>query len=741
MSNVEAPTFGMSRQKAATDLGAAFVGEAISKLSAAVSGVKHTTAAVVPGKAHGALADALAQVLEYFGCPADAVSLGTAVRGDDVEEIIKRVCAQNQIHVRGVMLKAGDLGKMWGPMLAFRPEGAVFLRPGLWKKWSVASGERVREEDLQQGAFTFYRGLSSEPVLMRDLWRAVFGKENQRDLAFAVLWGVVAAALSAASVYLMGSLVNWALPEGDRRSLGLLAAGWCAVAITSSNLRLSRALLQARVGTRVDVSTEAALVGRSLSLPMSLFKGMAAGDLSERIRGACQLGRAAYGTATDVLLAAIASIAYGFMLMTTSWHAALAVLSVVFLRALIGAGLLSGMYMEGQAQAATRGKMSGRLFQMLSGIARIKVASAEPRAFYQWAAAFANVRRAGYRASLFSGMLTASEGLFDVMGTVLLYAVLCAAKPGTAAIGVGDFVVATACLGGLQAAYAEVVRGLTALLPIIPKAERARPLLAASAEVHAGAATTTLEGNISLRHVTFHYADDDVRILDHVSLDVKSGEFVAIVGPSGCGKSTLIKLMLGFYSPSSGSVLLDGKELDNLDLRSVRSQIGAVLQGSELLPSSILFNIVGTSKKTIDDAWLAARRACIADDIERMPMKMSTLLSDRAVTISGGQKQRILIARALVREPKLVIFDEATSALDNKTQAGVMDALRSIPCTKICIAHRLSTVVNADRIIVMEKGSIVQEGTFESLMREDGLFRRLAQSQLQAEDAAGGGEG
>ena len=197
-----------------------------------------------------------------------------------------------------------------------------------------------------------------------------------------------------------------------------------------------------------------------------------------------------------------------------------------------------------------------------------------------------------------------------------------------------------------------------------------------------------------------------------------------------------MKLILGFYSPSSGSVLLDGKDLGSLDLRSVRRQIGAVLQGSELLPSSILFNIVGTTKKTLEDAWTAARRACIAEDIEQMPMKLWTALSDRAVTISGGQKQRILIARALVREPKLVIFDEATSALDNKTQAGVMAALREMDCTKICIAHRLSTVVHADRIVVMNKGAIVQQGTYDTLMSEEGLFRTLALSQLEQPDDA-----
>jgi ATP-binding cassette subfamily C protein len=559
--------------------------------------------------------------------------------------------------------------------------------------------------------------------------------ESTRDLAAAVACGIVAAALGALSTYLLQSLVDWALPQGERSSLLLLAVGWCVAAFSASNLRLSRALLQTRIGMRVDVGTEAALVRRVLSLPLGAFKGKGSGDLSERIRDACQFAKVAYGTITDVTLAGATFVAYGAMLASASVRAMLAVLVVMLVRAAVASIALAGMYAGGRRQAAARGKMSARLFELLSSISRIKVASAEARAFYQWAAGFAEVRRAGYRGSLFSGLLTASEGLFDVAGSVVLYALLC----GDAKMNIGTFIVSVAFLGGLQVACSDVTRGMARLLPLLAKAERVAPIVATAAEVRPGTVAPTLvEGDISLRDVTFHYSNEDVRILDNVSLDIKRGQFVAIVGPSGCGKSTLVKLILGFHAPSSGSILLDGKDLANLDLRSVRRQIGAVLQGSELLPSSILFNIVGTTKRTMDDAWVAARRACVADDIEQLPMKMFTMLSDRGVTISGGQKQRILIARALIREPKLLIFDEATSALDNKTQATVMDALREMECTKICIAHRLSTIVHADHIVVMNRGTIVQQGTFESLSREKGLFRTLVQTQLTSDEKDAG---
>ena len=218
---------------------------------------------------------------------------------------------------------------------------------------------------------------------------------------------------------------------------------------------------------------------------MSEFKGIGAGDLAERIRDACQFGKVAYGTATDVILAGATVLAYGILLATTSVRAALAVGAVILFRAAVAGALLASTYADGKRHAVARGKMSALLFELLSSIPRIKVASAEPRAFYQWATVFASVRRAGYRASLFSGMLTATEGFFDVAGTIVLYAVCC--RAGAEALGVGSFVVATACLGGLQAAYSEIVRGMSSLLPLLPKADRVRPLLAASAEVRAGA--------------------------------------------------------------------------------------------------------------------------------------------------------------------------------------------------------------------------------------------------------------
>ncbi len=235
---------------------------------------------------------------------------------------------------------------------------------------------------------------------------------------------------------------------------------------------------------------------------------------------------------------------------------------------------------------------------------------------------------------------------------------------------------------------------------------------------------------IQIDHITFSYASDGPDVLKDVSISVEQGEFIAIVGPSGSGKSTLMRLMLGFEKPDTGAVYYDGQDLAQIDKRAIRQKIGVVLQNSSLLSGDVLTNITGATLKTIDDAWEAASMAGLKEDIEEMPMGMHTIVSQGGSTLSGGQRQRMLIARALIQKPSMIFFDEATSALDNRTQKIVSDSLDKLRATRIVIAHRLSTIIHADRIYVLENGSIVQCGNYDELVSQEGLFAELVKRQL-----------
>ena len=264
-----------------------------------------------------------------------------------------------------------------------------------------------------------------------------------------------------------------------------------------------------------------------------------------------------------------------------------------------------------------------------------------------------------------------------------------------------------------------------------PLAERVRPILTAPAEAGIGGADPgKLSGDIQASNLTFGYDGAMAPLIDGLSFAIRPGEHLAIVGGSGSGKSTILRLLLGFERPTTGSLAYDGQELASLDPSRVRAQIGVVLQSSQLFAGSILENIRGASGADLEQCLAAAERAGLGDDLRMMPMGLHTPLTEGSGTLSGGQRQRILIARALAAEPAILFLDEATSALDNTTQAVVARTMDALDATRVTIAHRLSTVRNADRICVLEKGRFVEDGDFATLMARNGAFAALARRQL-----------
>jgi ATP-binding cassette subfamily C protein len=324
--------------------------------------------------------------------------------------------------------------------------------------------------------------------------------------------------------------------------------------------------------------------------------------------------------------------------------------------------------------------------------------------------------------------------IFPILSSILIFEVMIGQQDRGSAgnkMTTGDFIAFTAAYGLFMAAMQSLGDASLNLLRIVPIYERLKPILDCVPEVDRSKAFPgKLKGEIELSHLHFRYDPDGPWIIKDLSLKIAAGEFVAFVGGSGCGKSTLMRLMLGFEVPSSGTILFDGQDLSQLDLRMVRQQMGVVLQVSRLMPTEIYRNIIGVSSKTIQDAWWAAERSGLADDIKGMPMGMHTYVSEGGGTLSGGQRQRLMIARAIVNKPKILFLDEATSALDNRSQAIVTESMDKMESTRIVIAHRLSTIINANKICYMESGRIVEAGTHEELMAKNGLFAQLAKRQM-----------
>jgi ATP-binding cassette subfamily C protein len=371
------------------------------------------------------------------------------------------------------------------------------------------------------------------------------------------------------------------------------------------------------------------------------------------------------------------------------------------------------------------------VLQFLSSISKLRVAGAEIQAFAVWAERFGQQRRHQLRSRTTANMLATFNAGLPLVCQLVIFALAASLLTSEQSLRTGDFLAFmaafTICLNGMLQASQAIVRAAV----VIPMYEHARPILTALPEVDSGKADPgQLSGSIEVQHLSFRYQEDGPLVLRDVSLQIDAGEFVALVGPSGSGKSTTLRLLLGFEEPEAGNIYYDGQEFSGLDRQAVRNQIGVVLQGGRLMAGDIFTNIVGSSLATMDDAWEAARMAGLDGDIEAMPMGMHTVISEGGGTFSGGQRQRLMIARALVRRPKMLYFDEATSALDNRTQSIVSKSLERMRASRIVIAHRLSTIQHADRIYVLDKGRVVETGTYDELISRKGPFYELAKRQL-----------
>jgi ABC-type bacteriocin/lantibiotic exporter with double-glycine peptidase domain len=298
-------------------------------------------------------------------------------------------------------------------------------------------------------------------------------------------------------------------------------------------------------------------------------------------------------------------------------------------------------------------------------------------------------------------------------------------------VAVAEYYAFNTAYGMLTGAFMSLTGIALTLARIKPIFEMVKPLLETVPEVSEGKKVITkLSGGIELSNVSFRYSEGTPLIIDNLSLKIRPGQYVAIVGKTGCGKSTLLRILLGFEKPQRGAVYYDGKDLESLDLKSLRRRIGVVMQNGKLFQGDIFSNItISAPWLTMDEAWEAAEMSGVAEDIRAMPMGMHTVISEGTGGISGGQRQRLMIARAIAPKPKVLMLDEATSALDNITQKTVSESLNKLKCTRIVIAHRLSTIKGCDRVIMLEGGNVAEDGTYDELIAAGGKFAELVERQ------------
>ncbi len=668
------------------------------------------------------------------------------IEGHAIDEV-PAVCRALGTTARHVVLPPGwwqsDQGHLVGLLRSDDSESdatktgtvvALLARPlGGYLMCEPDSGARVRVSDdlarqIAPMAYAVYPALPPKvaglvdlarflwPALRPDLWRVV--------LASAVI-GLLGLLIPIAT----GIIIDELIPGRELDLLVQVGLGLLLAAAVASAFSITQNLALLRLGGRSTVLLQGAIWNRLLRLPATFFKHYSSGDLAQRVSGIESMRAAVLSVILSASITSFFSLFYLGLLFSYDTRLALIAILIVGVLAAVTfvAGLTQLKYHK--RQAIVSGWLSGFVFQVLQGIVKLRVAGAEDRAFARWASRYADERAAIMATRRISNHYSAFADAYGIIALALLYSAV--GYLGGLGLSAGTFIAFLAAFGAFQAAFMGLSSAALEVVAVMPDYERAKPVLEATPEQSDKAADPgPLSGAITLSHVTFAYDAGATPVLKDVSLEITPGAHVAVVGPSGSGKSTLLRILLGLERPQSGTVLYDGQDLQSLDLQRVRRQIGVVLQTGRVFAGTILENIRGATNASLEDCLAACEAAGFAGDLATFPMGLHTPLTEGAATISGGQRQRLLIARALVGRPRMLFMDEATSALDNRTQAVVTESLDRLSVTRLVIAHRLSTVRNADIIVVMDKGTIVEQGDFDELIAAGGLFADLAKRQL-----------
>ena len=660
----------------------------------------------------------------------------------DVNDQLEYVLRPTGLMTREVELEEGWQNDAYGPMLGYLKEAgtAVALLPGTIYGYyfkDPATGKRTRitrktARLFSREALCFYQPLPMKKLGIPDLLKYMKNSITYGDLVVIVL-ATLAVQLVGMIEPRVYSLVTGKILEGHNMNL---MAGVGVFLLTSAFaaqlIGLVRSLLMQRINTKTSQAVQASVMMRILSLPVSFFRRYSSGELSSRANSVNSLCSMMLNNILSIGLSSLLSLLYVAQIFSFApalvWPSLMIILATVIMSLAVSFAQI-GISRKRMKLSAEEQGMS---YAVMNGIQKIRLSGSEKRVFARWGRLYAKGARLEYNPPLFLKINTVITTAISLIGTIVLYYLAIQTN-----VGVSQYYAFTAAYGRVMGAFSALAGIAVSVASIRPVLEMAEPILKAEPEVAADKQPVDrVTGHIEMSHVSFRYEENTPYVLNDLSLDIKAGEYVAIVGRTGCGKSTLVRLLLGFEKPEKGGIFYDRHDLNSIDPRSLRKHIGVVIQNGQLFQGDIFSNItISAPDLTLDEAWEAAEMAGIAQDIRDMPMGMQTLISEGQGGISGGQKQRLMIARAIAPKPNILIFDEATSALDNKTQKQVSGALDKLNCTRIVIAHRLSTIRNCDRILVMDKGTIIEEGTYDDLIAQNGHFAELVARQRL--DAAG----
>ncbi|MDD7256573.1 NHLP bacteriocin export ABC transporter permease/ATPase subunit [Bullifex porci] len=669
------------------------------------------------------------------------------VKTQEVPDSIKNLNEQLEYLMRpyGIMRRRVKLEKGWyknaiGAMLGVKKADSsvvAFIPTGLsgYSYLDQGSGKYVKinknNEDLfEDEALAFYKPFPIEKLNIPILLRYIMEILSVSDFVLIGLGTLAVTLVGLLTPKLNNLLMGTVVDTGSMRLLTAIILFMVCVNIASLLLSTVKSLLTTRINTKLDITVQAATMARVMSLPADFFKSYSSGDLSSRCGQMNSLCNMLVSAILSTGLTSVFSLIYITQIFKYAPALVIPALSIIIATILFTTLTAIAQMKLAKKQMEAGAKEYGMSYALISGIQKIKLSGAEKRAFARWANVYTQRAKLTYNPPTFLKYSSVFSMAISLIGTILMYYFA-----ANSHVSVADYYAFNTAYGMVSGAFMSLASIALTAANIKPILDMAKPIMDTVPEISADKQVVTrISGGIELNNISFRYNESMPNVLDNLSLKIKPGQYVAIVGTTGCGKSTLMRIMLGFETPQKGAVYYDGKDLSRMDLKSLRRKIGVVMQNGKLFQGDIFSNItISAPWLTIDDAWRAAELAGIADDIKRMPMGMHTIISEGSGGVSGGQRQRLMIARAIAPKPRILMFDEATSALDNLTQKKVSESLDGLKCTRIVIAHRLSTIKQCDRIIYLDNGKIVEDGTYEELINMGGKFAELvARQQLDS---------